>query len=285
MRRKFAVVLARAQRRLTQVLRELRRLQKGKISREDATCRIDALLLRLEAPSPHLRRVSRVVVYGSYARGALRVGDVDLAIDYDGGADTIDRSAIDVAVKRLATALEAVEAIAPSLVADSRSSARNLAADDAHLRRQMADGLPAVQAMFEPLRTKSAAGNAEVEIDDDQLLCLETELHRAVAAFDGALASRRPFPPHTPSLAAVDNLKRMIDELTGGDERLSIYYHGADMPHDRAVENPGSLWKWHLLWERDDPIEFARARLHALKPDPTAGRAPRSGQTGPGLKP
>jgi predicted nucleotidyltransferase len=277
-------MLSRMHSKLRTFVRELRRVQKGRISRDDATRRIVALLLRLETPTPHLCRVSRVVVYGSYARGAMRVGDVDLAIDYEGGAEMIDRGAIDASVRRLAMTLEAVEAVAPSLAVDERSQARILAADVARLRREMAGGLPVVRAMFDPLRKRPAAGDADAEVDDDQLLRLESELHGAAAAFDDALDARLSFLPNTPSLAPVGNLKRMIAELTGGDERLSIYYHGADTPYDRAVESPGSLWVWQLLWERGDPIELARERFQAIKPDPSAGRAPRSGQTGPGLK-
>lgn len=85
-------------------------------------------------------------MYGSYARGALRVGDVDLAIDYEGGAEMIDRAAIDAAVGRLAAALEAVDAVARALAANKRVRARILAADAARLRRQMERRTPLKRA-------------------------------------------------------------------------------------------------------------------------------------------
>jgi hypothetical protein len=44
-------------------------------------------------------------------RGALRVGDVDFPIDYEGGETMIARAAIDAAVGRLAAALEAVDEV------------------------------------------------------------------------------------------------------------------------------------------------------------------------------
>ena len=104
--------------------------------------------------------------------------------------------------------------------------------------------------MFDPLRETTPAGNPSALVADDGLAQLEAELHDAAKEFDAALDAGVPFPPDTPSLAPVPNLKRMLEELTGEDERLSIYYQGASMPDDRAKENPRSLWVWHLLWER-----------------------------------
>ncbi len=116
-------------------------------------------------------------------------------------------------------------------------------------------------------------------------LDLRSNCQAACDQFDDAVTRRLPFPPGTPTLAPVANLKQMIEELRGGGDRVSIYCFGADMLYDRATGNPqNKYWVWHLLWERGDPLELALQRLHAIKPDPGAGRAPRSGQTGPGFK-
>lgn len=270
---------------LARLVREVRRILKGRISRADAARRVEELLGRLDQPTPHLRRISRVVIYGSYARGAFRVGDVDLAIDYESGAEMLDRAATDAGVARLTTALRAVEALAPALASDTRPRVSTLAADAVRLRRQLADGLPAVSAIYDTLREQPKPGSSTARVNDNELARLETELQNAVEAFDVALEASVPFPPGTPSLAPVENLKRMIEELIVGDDRLSIYHQGADMPYDRAVANPGGLWAWHLLWERGDSIDVALVRMHAIKPDRRAGRAFRSGQTGHEFKP
>jgi hypothetical protein len=72
-------------------------------------------------------------------------------------------------------------------------------------------------------------------------------------------------------------LKMMVDELAG-DPRVSVYFHGTDFVVDRG-------WDFVLLWERGDPLALALIRLKAIVEDPSAGRAPRSGETGEGLEP
>jgi len=52
--------------------------------RAEAAKRIDALLERVvRADGRYLTRVREVWVFGSFARGAFEVGDVDLAVEFD----------------------------------------------------------------------------------------------------------------------------------------------------------------------------------------------------------
>jgi hypothetical protein len=54
------------------------------VKRSEATRRVEGLLARVVAGSgSYLPRVREVSIFGSYARGALEVGDVDLAVEFD----------------------------------------------------------------------------------------------------------------------------------------------------------------------------------------------------------
>jgi predicted nucleotidyltransferase len=54
------------------------------VKRSEATRRIDGLLERVvSGEGRYLPRVREVRIFGSYARGALEVGDVDLAVEFD----------------------------------------------------------------------------------------------------------------------------------------------------------------------------------------------------------
>jgi hypothetical protein len=67
-----------------------------KISRENATAALSALLETIRAGGPHARCVTAVYVFGSYARGALTVRDVDVDIEYDARLDpAVERELID----------------------------------------------------------------------------------------------------------------------------------------------------------------------------------------------
>lgn len=62
------------------------------MKRGEATKRIDALLERVVGgDGRYLRRVREVWVFGSYARGALEVGDIDLAVEFDQTKDEAGR--------------------------------------------------------------------------------------------------------------------------------------------------------------------------------------------------
>lgn len=54
-----------------------------RMPREKATAALSALLARICAGGAHADCVTTVYVFGSYARGALTVGDVDVDIEYD----------------------------------------------------------------------------------------------------------------------------------------------------------------------------------------------------------
>jgi len=67
-----------------------------RISREKATAALSALLETICAGGPHAGCVTAVYVFGSYARGALTVGDVDVDIEYDHKLDpAVDRELVD----------------------------------------------------------------------------------------------------------------------------------------------------------------------------------------------
>jgi hypothetical protein len=54
------------------------------VKREEATKRVEALLARVVGGNgSYLPRVREVWIFGSYPRGALEVGDVDLAVEFD----------------------------------------------------------------------------------------------------------------------------------------------------------------------------------------------------------
>jgi hypothetical protein len=62
------------------------------VKRWEATKRIEGLLARVvDGEGSYLPRVSEVWVFGSYARGALEVGDVDLAVEFDQTKDGAGR--------------------------------------------------------------------------------------------------------------------------------------------------------------------------------------------------
>ena len=54
-----------------------------RMPREKATAALSALLERVCAGGAHADCVTAVYVFGSYVRGALTVGDVDVDIEYD----------------------------------------------------------------------------------------------------------------------------------------------------------------------------------------------------------
>ena len=54
------------------------------MKRSGATRRIEGLLKRVaNGDGRYLPRVREVWIFGSYARGALEVGDIDLAVEFD----------------------------------------------------------------------------------------------------------------------------------------------------------------------------------------------------------
>jgi predicted nucleotidyltransferase len=54
------------------------------VKRSEATKRVEGLLARVVGGNgSYLPRVREVWIFGSYARGALEVGDVDLAVEFD----------------------------------------------------------------------------------------------------------------------------------------------------------------------------------------------------------
>jgi hypothetical protein len=67
-----------------------------RISREKGTAALSALLQTICAGGPHADCVTAVYVFGSYARGALTVGDVDVDIEYDARLDpAVERELLD----------------------------------------------------------------------------------------------------------------------------------------------------------------------------------------------
>ncbi|MDP9347518.1 MAG: hypothetical protein M3P44_17755 [Actinomycetota bacterium] len=67
-----------------------------RIPREKATAALTALLETVCAGGPHADCVTAVYVFGSYARGALTVGDVDTDIEYDARLDPgVEREMLD----------------------------------------------------------------------------------------------------------------------------------------------------------------------------------------------
>jgi predicted nucleotidyltransferase len=62
------------------------------VKRSEATKRIEGLLARVvSGEGSYLRRVCEVWIFGSYARGAVEVGDVDLAVEFDQTKDEAGR--------------------------------------------------------------------------------------------------------------------------------------------------------------------------------------------------
>jgi len=62
------------------------------VKRSEATRRIEGLLVRVaNGEGRYLPRVREVWIFGSYARGALEVGDVDLAVEFDQTKDEAGR--------------------------------------------------------------------------------------------------------------------------------------------------------------------------------------------------
>jgi predicted nucleotidyltransferase len=54
------------------------------VKRSEATRRIEGLLERVaKGEGRYLPRVREVWIFGSYVRGALEVGDVDVAVEFD----------------------------------------------------------------------------------------------------------------------------------------------------------------------------------------------------------
>jgi hypothetical protein len=67
-----------------------------RISREKADAALSALLETICAGGAHAGCVTAVYVFGSYARGALTVGDVDVDIEYDAKLDpAVERELVD----------------------------------------------------------------------------------------------------------------------------------------------------------------------------------------------
>jgi len=62
------------------------------VKRSEATKRIEGLLARVvNGEGSYSPRVREVWIFGSYARGALEVGDVDLAVEFDQTKDEAGR--------------------------------------------------------------------------------------------------------------------------------------------------------------------------------------------------
>src|ERR1041385_3935092 len=69
-----------------------RRIDRRAVKRTEATRRIERLLeVVAGGDGRYLPRVREVWIFGSYARGALEVGDVDLAIEFDQTKDEAGR--------------------------------------------------------------------------------------------------------------------------------------------------------------------------------------------------
>jgi predicted nucleotidyltransferase len=68
------------------------RYYSGDVKRSEATKRVDGLVSRVvNGEGRYLARVREVWIFGSYARGALEVGDVDLAVEFDQTKDEAGR--------------------------------------------------------------------------------------------------------------------------------------------------------------------------------------------------
>lgn len=69
---------------------------KRRMPREKATTALSALLETICAGGAHASCITAVYVFGSYARGALTVGDVDVDIEYDAKLDpAVDKELLD----------------------------------------------------------------------------------------------------------------------------------------------------------------------------------------------
>jgi predicted nucleotidyltransferase len=72
-----------------------------RLSREKGTAALSALLETICAGGAHASCVTAVYVFGSYARGGLTVGDVDVDIEYDAKLDpVVERELVDRLVVR-----------------------------------------------------------------------------------------------------------------------------------------------------------------------------------------
>lgn len=175
-----------------------------------------------------------------------------------------DRAALEETAAAFDVALKAVEAHELQLEQDQRAQARELAADLKWLRQQLDETVPLSSAYLARLRARqvpAATGSAPA---DDALQRLADTLQQTYDDWSAALGKRVPFPDGTPSVAGGAALKQMLDDLTGGNERIYVYYTGVDALDDWDFEDVV------LLWERGDSPQLALSRLRAIKPDPTA---------------
>jgi predicted nucleotidyltransferase len=227
---------------------------------------LEAVLRRLDDPTPHLRHVERLVIFGSFAYGLATIDDVDVAIDYE-TKDAPDRAALEAAAGALDAALAALETHERQLEQDERTDARELASELRSLRDQL----------DEPCRRRppTSAACATARCRRQAAAPCDNVLHRLADALqhafdDWCTAIERcvPFPANTPSVAGA-GLKQMLDDLTAGNERIYVYYHGIATLDDWEFEDVV------LLWERGDALELALSRLAGIEVDPAAQKKER----------
>lgn len=234
-----------------------------RIPHSEARTLAEGVLGRLANPTPHLRHVERLVVFGSFAYGLLEVDDLDLAIDYE-TKDMPDRAGLEPAAAACDQALAAVEEHERQLEQDARDDARELASDMKWLRQELDDTVPPASDYLGRLRERQVPTATAPAPADEELKRLADQLQQAYDDWSAAVGKRVPFPEGTPSVAGGAALKQMIDDLTAGNERIYVYYNGVDALDDWDLEDVV------LLWERGDSLEFALSRLQAIKPDATA---------------
>jgi hypothetical protein len=179
----------------------MQRPTRPRIPHEDAAALVEDVLRRLDAATPHLRPVERLVVFGSFAYGLLDVDDVDLAIDYE-GVDMPDRAALEAAAPPLDKALAALEKHESQLQTDSRKDARELADDLKTLRQQLEETVSPVSAYLASLRDRHPPPAAPRTVSDERLQQLAADLQLAYNEWADAFAKRLSFPAGTPSVLA-----------------------------------------------------------------------------------
>jgi predicted nucleotidyltransferase len=229
---------------------------RSRIPHEQARALVDRILQRLDDPTPQLRHVERLAVFGSFAYGLADVDDVDLAIDYESN-DMPDRRALERAAAALDEALAAVEAHERQLELDARQDARKLAADVKWLRNEVAKTVPPASAYLSRLRGRQVPPSSGPPPMDHEIKTLADELQCASDDWAAVLKKRVPFPQGTP-VAVGTGYTKMIADIAGTSDRIHVY------PGIDALDD----WDFTdivLLSERGDSIELARTRLAAIK--------------------
>jgi hypothetical protein len=220
------------------------------VPREKATAQLVALLERICSADGYVRCITEVRVFGSYARGALTVGDVDLNIEYDAKVDPdLDREMFDRLVSGRDWNTPLRQALKPGRLLQVMYGRAELLDNSVMLYRR-GDTLDIALARVRAIEPDPDAGRADRDPVHPTLVRFVDDLARPSRILLTELARRDII-----TLTTVDLPDSDLDAIANPDYRDAVRFRWSDRsPLRRAALAAG-------VWLQDRGADLSRVHL------------------------